>query len=57
VLWVFDQPGRVLLQSSRNLDRVETAESQTLNTYALMNCDCLVFTEGGLKSLTERLST
>jgi large subunit ribosomal protein L4 len=57
ILWVFDQPGRVLLQSSRNLDRVETAESQTLNTYALMNCDCLVFTEGGLKSLTERLST
>jgi large subunit ribosomal protein L4 len=55
VLWVFDQPGDAVLRSSRNLDRVETAESRTLNTYELMNCDCLVFTEGGLKSLTERL--
>jgi hypothetical protein len=33
-----------------------TAESQTLNTYALMNCDTLVFTESSLKSLTERLT-
>jgi len=38
------------------LERVETTESNTLNTYALMKCDCLVLTEGGLKSLTERLS-
>ena len=36
--------------------KVETTESATLNTYELMNCDCLVLTEGGLKSLTERLS-
>lgn len=56
VLWVFDRTGEALLKSSRNLDRVETSESRTLNTYDLMNCDCLVFTEAGLKSLTERLS-
>ena len=56
VLWVFDRTGEALRKSSRNLHRVETTESGTLNTYELMNCDCLVFTEGGLKSLTERLS-
>jgi len=56
VLWVFDKAGETLLKSSRNLDRLETLESHTLNTYALMKCDCLVLTEGGLKSLTERLS-
>jgi len=56
ILWVFDRTGETLLKSSRNLNRVETAEGRTLNTYELMNCDCLVFTEGGLKSLTERLN-
>jgi large subunit ribosomal protein L4 len=56
VLWVFDRTGEAVLKSSRNLHRVETAESQSLNTYSLMNCECLVFTEGGLKRLTERLS-
>jgi len=56
ILWVFDRTGETLRKSSRNLDRVETTEGATLNTYELMNCDCLVFTEGGLKSLTERLS-
>ena len=55
VLWVFDKAGDALLKSSRNLDRVETLESHTLNTYALMNCDCLVLTESGLQRLTERL--
>jgi large subunit ribosomal protein L4 len=56
VLWVFDRTGGTLLKSSRNLAKVETTESNTLNTYELMKCDCLVLTEGGLKSLTERLS-
>ena len=56
VLWVFDKTGEVLLKSSRNLDGVETSESHTLNTYALMNCDCLVLSEAGLQRLTERLS-
>ena len=56
VLWVFDKTGETLWKSARNLARVETTESSTLNTYELMNCDCLVLTEGGLKSLTERLS-
>jgi len=56
VLWVFDRTGETLRKSSRNLAKVETTESATLNTYELMNCDCLVLTEGGLKSLTERLS-
>jgi large subunit ribosomal protein L4 len=56
ILWVFDKPAEVVLKSSRNLDRVKTSESHTLNTYALMNCDCLVLSEAGLKSLTERLS-
>jgi large subunit ribosomal protein L4 len=56
VLWVFDKAGETMRKSARNLDRVETSESATLNTYELMNCDCLVLTEGGLKSLTERLS-
>jgi large subunit ribosomal protein L4 len=55
VLWVFDEPGESVLKSSRNLDRVTTSESRTLNTYALMNCDCLVLSEAGLKRLTERL--
>jgi len=56
VLWVFDKPGDTLLKSSRNLDRVATTDGGTLNTYQLMNCDCLVLTEGGLKSLMERLN-
>jgi len=56
VLWVFDKAGETVLKSSRNLDRVETLESNTLNTYALMNCECLVLSEAGLQRLTERLS-
>ena len=56
VLWVFDRTGETLRKSTRNLVKVETSESGTLNTYELMNCDTLVLTEGGLKSLTERLS-
>ena len=55
VLWVFDKAGETLLKSSRNLDRLTTLESHTLNTYALMNCDCLVLSEAGLQRLTERL--
>jgi large subunit ribosomal protein L4 len=55
VLWVFDKAGETVLKSSRNLDRVETSESHTLNTYELMHCDCLVLSEAGLKRLTERL--
>jgi len=56
VLWVSDRTPEAQHKSLRNLVRVKATESQTLNTYALMNCDCLVLTEGGLKSLTERLS-
>ncbi|HEX5031736.1 MAG TPA: 50S ribosomal protein L4 [Candidatus Eisenbacteria bacterium] len=56
VLWVFDKTGEVLRKSSRNLDKVETSESNTLNTYELMHCECLILTQDGLKSLTERLS-
>ena len=56
VLWVFDKSGETLIKSSRNLDRVATLESHTLNTYALMNCECLVLSEAGLQRLTERLS-
>jgi large subunit ribosomal protein L4 len=55
VLWVFDRTGETMLRSARNIARVSTTESAALNPYALMNCDCLVLTEGGLKSLTERL--
>ena len=55
VLWVFDQIDEKALKSTRNLARVRTSESRTLNTYELMNCDCLVLTEGGLKSLAERV--
>ena len=55
VLWVFDRIGETHLKSTRNLAQVSTTESHTLNTYALMNCDTLVLTEGGLKSLAERL--
>lgn len=55
VLWVTDRTPAAQYKSLRNLARVEATESQTLNTYALMKCDCLVFTEGGLKSLAERL--
>jgi large subunit ribosomal protein L4 len=56
VLWVFDRIDNAALKSTRNLARVSTAESRTLHTYALMNCDCLVLTEGGLKSLAERVN-
>ncbi|MGH7680634.1 MAG: 50S ribosomal protein L4 [Candidatus Eiseniibacteriota bacterium] len=56
VLWVFDRTGDPMRKSSRNIAKVETSESNTLNTYELMRCECLVLTEGGLKSLTERLS-
>ncbi len=56
VLWVFDRIGDPALKSARNLAKVSTTESKLLNTYALMNCDCLVLTEGGLKSLTERVN-
>jgi len=53
--WVFDKTGDTMLKSARNIAKVKTAESGDLNPYALMNCECLVLTEGGLKSLTERL--
>ena len=56
VLWVFDKMAEPTLQSTRNLAKVHTTESRLLNTYALMNCDTLVLTEGGLKSLTERVN-
>jgi len=56
VLWVTDTAVAAQLKSLRNLAKVATAEGRTLNTYELMNCDCLVLTEGGLRSLTERLS-
>ncbi len=56
VLWVFDRTGDPMRKSSRNIAKVETSESRTLNTYELMHCECLVLTEDGLKSLTERLS-
>jgi large subunit ribosomal protein L4 len=56
VLWVFDKTGETVLKSSRNLARVETSESRALHTYALMNCDCLILSEAGLKRLTERLT-
>ncbi|HEY3156025.1 MAG TPA: 50S ribosomal protein L4 [Candidatus Eisenbacteria bacterium] len=56
VLWVFDRIDSAALKSTRNLARLKTAESRTLHTYALMNCDCLVLTDGGLKSLAERVN-
>jgi len=56
VLWVFDKLEPNAWKSARNLARVEATESRTLHTYALMNCDCLVLTEDGLKSLAERVS-
>jgi len=55
VLWVFDATGETMLKSARNLDKVATAESASLHPYALMNCECLVLTEGGLSRLVERL--
>ena len=47
--------GETMLKSAPKLAKVKTTESSDLNPYALMNCECLVLTEGGLKSLTERL--
>lgn len=55
VLWVTDRTGETMLKSARNLARVETVESTSLHPYALMNCETLILTEDGLKSLTERL--
>jgi len=55
VLWIFDKIDEKALKSARNLARVRTTESRTLNTYELMNCESLVLTEDGLKSLTERV--
>ena len=57
VLWVFDNPGEALIKSSRNIAKVDTVESTSLHPYALMKCECLVLTEGGLKRLEERLGT
>lgn len=56
VLWVTDRTGDVMLKSARNLARVATAESASLHPYSLMNCETLVLTEGGLKSLADRLN-
>ena len=56
VLWVTDKTGEVMLKSARNLARVDTVESASLNPYSLMNCETLVLTEAGLKSLSDRLS-
>ena len=56
VLWVFDKLEPNAWKSARNLARVEATESRTLHTYALMNCDCLVLTEDGLRSLVERVN-
>jgi large subunit ribosomal protein L4 len=56
ILWVFDRIDEHARKSTRNLARVATSESRTLNTYELMNCDCLVLTEGGLQGLTERVN-
>ena len=55
VLWVFDRMEPNAWKSARNLARVMATESRTLHTYALMNCDCLILTEEGLKSLAERV--
>ncbi|MGE5177350.1 MAG: 50S ribosomal protein L4 [Hyphomicrobiales bacterium] len=55
VLWVFDRTGATMLKSTRNLHRVATTESASLHPYALMDCECLVLTMGGLQQLTERL--
>ena len=60
--WEKTTPDRIALTQPmgngevRVMHRVETLESHTLNTYALMNCDCLVLSEAGLQRLTERLS-
>jgi large subunit ribosomal protein L4 len=55
VLWVFDRTGEMMLKSSRNLAKLATVESASLHPYSLMKCEYLVFTEGGLKSLADRL--
>ncbi|HYR53244.1 MAG TPA: 50S ribosomal protein L4 [Candidatus Dormibacteraeota bacterium] len=55
VLWIFDRIDAKALKSARNLARLRTTESRTLNTYELMHCESLVLTEDGLKSLTERV--
>ena len=55
VLWVFDTTGVTMRKSARNIDKVATTESASLHPYALMNCECLVLTQGGLTRLTERL--
>jgi len=55
VLWVFDTTGVTMRKSARNIDKVSTTESASLHPYALMNCECLVLTQGGLTRLTERL--
>lgn len=57
VLWVFDTTGETMRKSARNLDKVATAESASLHPYALMNCECLVLTQGGLNRLAERLES
>lgn len=56
VCWVTDRTGVTMLKSARNLARVNTVESASLHPYALMNCETLVLTEDGLKSLADRLS-
>ena len=55
VLWVTDRTGEAMLKSARNLARVDMAESASLHPYALMKCEAVILTEGGLKSLADRL--
>src|SRR4029079_7923094 len=55
VLWVTDRTGEAMLKSTRNLARLKTVESASLHPYSLMNCETLVLTEEGLKSLSDRL--
>jgi large subunit ribosomal protein L4 len=54
-LFVTNSSDENLLRASRNVENVEVATSDTVNTYQLLRSDKLVFTRGAFEQLEERL--
>jgi len=52
-LFVFGVHEENVYKSCRNLHRLSTLLANQVNTYGLLDCETVVFTEAGLKRLTE----
>ncbi|MCS6990872.1 MAG: 50S ribosomal protein L4 [Chitinophagales bacterium] len=53
---VVDQPDANLLRAARNIEDHQIVRASQLNTYQILNCRRLLFTESGLKQLIQRSS-